>query len=385
MRTRPRSSPGRRLAAAAAGSGSTRPRPSSARPGRRRPHARRRAARRPGGPRRPAVRRPRGAHPRRGARGRRDRPRGRLRDERGQALQVARPRQAPHPRQAELDRGRRVPPVARRRARGRRPARARAPRRDGGPGAPRPLVQGHRRPRPAASRAPGLPAEDVARARRGAVRHGRAERDLLSPAERGRGRALGIAVARRLHLRGQGEPLRHPRRPAAGTSTSTCRCCSSGSSRSREPAKLGPLLWQLPADVPARRRPPRRGARRVPVRAPARARGPARELARRRGARAAARARRRARRRRPAGRALPPGRGADRELRSTSASTHGARGRRGNYSRAELEEWAATIRAWAETRDVYAYFNNDWEGFAPANARTLARLLQVSRRGGRGT
>jgi uncharacterized protein YecE (DUF72 family) len=54
---------------------------------------------------------------------------------------------------------------------------------------------------------------------------------------------------------------------------------------------------------------------------------------------------------------------------------YGSHGRRGNYSRAELEEWAGRIRRWADGRDVYAYFNNDWEGFAPANARTLAKLL----------
>jgi uncharacterized protein YecE (DUF72 family) len=54
---------------------------------------------------------------------------------------------------------------------------------------------------------------------------------------------------------------------------------------------------------------------------------------------------------------------------------HGTRGRRGNYSEAELAEWARTIREWARERDVYAYFNNDWEGFAPANAIALRRLL----------
>jgi uncharacterized protein YecE (DUF72 family) len=54
---------------------------------------------------------------------------------------------------------------------------------------------------------------------------------------------------------------------------------------------------------------------------------------------------------------------------------HGARGRQGNYSQAELEEWAGRIRRWAARGDVYAYFNNDREGFAPANARTLATLI----------
>jgi uncharacterized protein YecE (DUF72 family) len=55
---------------------------------------------------------------------------------------------------------------------------------------------------------------------------------------------------------------------------------------------------------------------------------------------------------------------------------HGSRGVGGNYSPAELEEWAARVRAFAERGDVYVYFNNDWEGFAPANARTLAALLR---------
>jgi uncharacterized protein YecE (DUF72 family) len=50
---------------------------------------------------------------------------------------------------------------------------------------------------------------------------------------------------------------------------------------------------------------------------------------------------------------------------------HGRRGRRGNYSRTELEEWAGTIRRWSSRGEVYAYFNNDREGFAPANASAL--------------
>ena len=54
---------------------------------------------------------------------------------------------------------------------------------------------------------------------------------------------------------------------------------------------------------------------------------------------------------------------------------HGRRGRRGNYSDAELADWAETLRAWAMRGDVYAYFNNDWEGFAPRNASTLRQLL----------
>jgi uncharacterized protein YecE (DUF72 family) len=48
---------------------------------------------------------------------------------------------------------------------------------------------------------------------------------------------------------------------------------------------------------------------------------------------------------------------------------HGHRGRRGNYSEAQLGE----VRRHAE---VFAYFNNDWEGFAPRNAKRLRRLLE---------
>ena len=56
----------------------------------------------------------------------------------------------------------------------------------------------------------------------------------------------------------------------------------------------------------------------------------------------------------------------------------GTRGRNGNYSHAELDEWAERLERWAAEADVYAYFNNDWEGFAIENARYLrARLAAV--------
>mgnify|MGYP001111297461 CR=1 FL=1 len=54
---------------------------------------------------------------------------------------------------------------------------------------------------------------------------------------------------------------------------------------------------------------------------------------------------------------------------------HGARGRRGNYSPAELAVWAGRVREWARSGDVFVYLNIDWEGFAPANADTLRSLL----------
>jgi len=56
---------------------------------------------------------------------------------------------------------------------------------------------------------------------------------------------------------------------------------------------------------------------------------------------------------------------------------YGHRGRRGNYSQTELREWARRIAGWGRTVDVYAYFNNDWEIFAPRNARDLRRMVAV--------
>ena len=57
---------------------------------------------------------------------------------------------------------------------------------------------------------------------------------------------------------------------------------------------------------------------------------------------------------------------------------YGARGRRGNYSLAELEVWRDRLAQWRTNHELFAYFNNDWEGFAPANARLLQRLLSAS-------
>ena len=54
---------------------------------------------------------------------------------------------------------------------------------------------------------------------------------------------------------------------------------------------------------------------------------------------------------------------------------YGRRGRRGNYSEPELREWAARIRSLAAQVEVFAYFNNDWEAFAPRNALRLRAML----------
>ena len=56
---------------------------------------------------------------------------------------------------------------------------------------------------------------------------------------------------------------------------------------------------------------------------------------------------------------------------------HGHRGRRGNYSAAELAEWAERLGEWRQSVEVFAYFNNDWEGFAVRNGVGLRELLDV--------
>jgi uncharacterized protein YecE (DUF72 family) len=55
---------------------------------------------------------------------------------------------------------------------------------------------------------------------------------------------------------------------------------------------------------------------------------------------------------------------------------YGSRGRDGNYSGTELARWRRRIAAWRLRRPVFAYLNNDWRGFAPANAQQLRRGLR---------
>ena len=54
---------------------------------------------------------------------------------------------------------------------------------------------------------------------------------------------------------------------------------------------------------------------------------------------------------------------------------YGHRGRRGNYSATELDEWAHELERLARRAEVFAYFNNDWEGFAVRNAQGLRERL----------
>jgi uncharacterized protein YecE (DUF72 family) len=54
---------------------------------------------------------------------------------------------------------------------------------------------------------------------------------------------------------------------------------------------------------------------------------------------------------------------------------YGHRGRAGNYSHRELETWQRRIARWRSGVEVYAYFNNDWKGYAVENARWLKARL----------
>jgi uncharacterized protein YecE (DUF72 family) len=56
---------------------------------------------------------------------------------------------------------------------------------------------------------------------------------------------------------------------------------------------------------------------------------------------------------------------------------YGQRGRRGNYSESELEAWAERLARWRRRVEVFAYFNNDWEGFAVRNGLWMRRRLGV--------
>jgi uncharacterized protein YecE (DUF72 family) len=56
---------------------------------------------------------------------------------------------------------------------------------------------------------------------------------------------------------------------------------------------------------------------------------------------------------------------------------YGARGRRGNYSQTELAAWQRRLARWRRRVEVFAYFNNDWEGFAVRNGRWLRARMRA--------
>jgi uncharacterized protein YecE (DUF72 family) len=52
----------------------------------------------------------------------------------------------------------------------------------------------------------------------------------------------------------------------------------------------------------------------------------------------------------------------------------------GGFTEEELRSWAGQVRALlGANKDVYVYFNNDWEGFAIRNGVRFKELLGVIR------
>ena len=48
----------------------------------------------------------------------------------------------------------------------------------------------------------------------------------------------------------------------------------------------------------------------------------------------------------------------------------------------ELETWAQRLHGWRASGEVYAYFNNDWNAYAPRNGAWLERRLAELAAGG---
>jgi uncharacterized protein YecE (DUF72 family) len=54
---------------------------------------------------------------------------------------------------------------------------------------------------------------------------------------------------------------------------------------------------------------------------------------------------------------------------------YGHRGRKGNYSETELEQWARRLEEWRRGVEIFVYFNNDWHGYAVYNGLWLKKRL----------
>ena len=144
-----------------------------------------------------------------------------------------------------------------------------------------------------------------------------------------------------------------------------------------ESGKLGPVVWQLPAELPARRRAAPALLAELPH---GRHCFEFRHESwfKRRGLRTAG----------AHGAALVIGDHPRWPFQARELTTdwtlvrlhHGHRGRRGNYSRDRARRAGrGASRGWRRRAEVFVYFNNDWEGFAVENARSLARRVSPGR------
>jgi uncharacterized protein YecE (DUF72 family) len=58
---------------------------------------------------------------------------------------------------------------------------------------------------------------------------------------------------------------------------------------------------------------------------------------------------------------------------------HRGRGQDGRFTTRELQHWTKWISQARDGRPAYAYFNNDWQGFAVKDAISLRRMLGIER------
>jgi uncharacterized protein YecE (DUF72 family) len=82
---------------------------------------------------------------------------------------------------------------------------------------------------------------------------------------------------------------------------------------------------------------------------------------------------------------IPVGGGLHPDRVTTSSFTyirmHRGQEPRGGFTPHELQTWAAQVRSLRSAgKEVYIYFNNDWEGFAVRDASALEQLLGINRR-----
>jgi uncharacterized protein YecE (DUF72 family) len=83
---------------------------------------------------------------------------------------------------------------------------------------------------------------------------------------------------------------------------------------------------------------------------------------------------------------IPVGGGLEPDRITTAPFTyirmHRGREPAGGFTREELKRWAAQVRALVGSgKEVYIYFNNDWEGFAIRDAVSFERLLGPTQQG----
>ena len=211
----------------------------------------------------------------------------------------------------------------------------------------------------------------VARALRHALRHRRGQLDLLPAARPRRSTAGSDQTPHGLPVRRQGQPLPDPHEAPDRHGAAASGASTSDRAAGRSP-KLGPVLWQLPDRFPRDDErladalaslPPGRHA--FEFRHPSWFAEPVYALLRKHGAAFVIPTT-------TAGRPIP--RGPDRRLDLPALPLRPARAPRQLLRARAARVGGPRPRAGA-VGEVFAYFNNDWEVFAPRNAARLRKLV----------